>query len=247
MQAHLSWTPRVPRQQQMAGIQQSDGGMPEAPLHHVLPVLLEVDIRAALRDSGLLLMRVQDELLARGPVDSSIRRTPQGQGSWTVAIHHEGDQPPIRQVTRCRDLPSNGRLVDRVAFDSCGPIGLDAHAAVPQMDIEIPFFDQVVRPEERGEFTGMVTWAQPLIPIVDFVLRVLSHLKRRKERLTPIPRNCEPRRVATGTQIIELLEAFEGDANRPVIPVEERSRERTALQLPCGEFAPRAPRLAFVV
>src|SRR5262249_44403143 len=130
----------------------------------------------------------------------------------------------------------NLRGDDRIAIDH----------SVQQMDVQVALRGEVVRPEQGGELAGAPPRAEPLIPIINRVLWMLSAEHRRRERFAQIARDGNPRGVSSWARIVVLLEALERKRDRAVGPLNGRAGQRAPFEVACRKLSPCAPGQAVV-
>ena len=157
--------------------------MAETPFAHIFPVLIEINWDAASGDGGLFVVGINNEALLNGPGLTLVRRLPKCHGARTAAIDHESEPATISEAQRRRDLSGDRRRADRLRLQSRGG---DPGAA--DVNREITFFNQIMRPEEADKFTLILGRTKALIPVIDLMLWVARDEGGRLKRSPPIMR-----------------------------------------------------------
>ena len=157
--------------------------MTEAPFTHVFPVLIEINRHAASSDGGLFVVGINNQALIDGPRLALIRGLPKRHGARTAPIDHESEPATISEAQRRRDLSGDRRRADRLRLQSGGS---DPGAA--DVNREIAFFNQIMRPEEADKFTLILSRTEALVPVIDVMLWVARDEGGRFKRSTPIMR-----------------------------------------------------------
>ena len=161
---HLVGWPRIMGEEHPAVAEIADRGVAEAPLVHVVPVLAEVDVLAALAQAGAFVVHVDHEPV--GPRLAAVRGAPKGQAARVFAVDDKGEQRPVGEEQRGGDLPGQGRGGD--GFGVPAGVGERTRGAV---DGQVALGGEVVGPEEPDPFARAGAGAEPLVPVVQPVLR----------------------------------------------------------------------------
>lgn len=157
--------------------------MAETPFAHIFPVLIEINRDAASGDGGLFVVGINIQALLDGPRLALIRGLPKCHGARTAPIDHEGEPATVSEAQRRRDLSGDRRRADRLRLQSGGD---DLGAA--DVNREIAFFNQIMRPEEADKFTLILGRTEALVPVIDVMLWVARDEGGRFKRSTPIMR-----------------------------------------------------------
>ena len=157
--------------------------MAETPFTHVFPILIKINRDAASSDGGLFVVGINNQALLDGPRLALIRRLPKCHGARTAPIDHESEPATIREAQRRRDLSGDRRRADRLRLQS---VGGDPGAA--DVNREIAFFNQIMRPEEADKFPLILGRAKALVPVIDVMLGVARNEGGRFKRSPPIMR-----------------------------------------------------------
>src|SRR6185295_10365218 len=96
------------------------------------------------------------------------------------------------------------------------------------------------------KLAGLRQGEQPLVPVVEPVLGMLSHFEQRGKRAAAVARDQHPSAVSSRRWIVVLLETLEDKADRAVRPANGRSAHRAALEPLPRNLLPFAPGRAFV-
>ena len=157
--------------------------MAETPFAHIFPVLIKINGLAASGDGGLFVVSINNQALLDGPRLALIRRLPKCHGARTAPIDHESEPATISEAQRRRDLSGDRRRADRLRLQSGGG---DPSAA--DVNREIAFFNQIMRPEQADKFTLILGRTKALVPVIDLMLWVARDEGGRFKRSTPIMR-----------------------------------------------------------